>query len=58
MEIFLDSHKTFKQINFHVVGISYAGHFVPRIAIKICNSNLDLNYKGVFIGGSWTEAKS
>ena len=45
-------------INFHVVGISYAGHFVPRIAKKIVNSNLDLNYRGVFIGGSWTEALS
>ncbi|CAK56990.1 unnamed protein product (macronuclear) [Paramecium tetraurelia] len=58
IEIFLDSHKIFKQINFHVVGISYAGHFVPRIATKIANSNLELNFRGVFIGGSWTEALS
>ena len=56
IKIFLDSHKTFEQINFHVIGISYAGHFVPRIATKIADSTLDLNFRGVFIGGSWTEA--
>lgn len=41
-----------------MVGISYAGHFVPRIALKIIESNLNINYKGVFIGGAWTEALS
>lgn len=45
LQIFGEAFPKFKELPFHVMGESYAGHYVPAIAYKIYNENKNFDAK-------------
>lgn len=39
LQLFLTTYKQYKDLDFHVTGESYAGHYVPAIGAKIAAEN-------------------
>ncbi|KAJ2998256.1 hypothetical protein HDV02_004676 [Globomyces sp. JEL0801] len=49
LQLFLQSFKIYKDLPFHAMGESYAGHYVPAIGQRILLSNRNLNQGRVYI---------
>ncbi|KAJ7172762.1 hypothetical protein O6H91_Y542900 [Diphasiastrum complanatum] len=47
--------------DFYLIGESYAGHYIPTLALEVLRNNeiegaLKINFKGFAIGNPWTDA--
>ena len=50
----LDKYPEYKGRSLYLTGVSYAGHFIPQLALYIYNSgNTDINLQGLGIGNPW-----
>lgn len=58
LELFYEAFPQFKQIDFHIAGESYAGHYIPRIAHEIVleHPERSFNLSSVLIGNGITDA--
>ncbi|KAI8825987.1 Alpha/Beta hydrolase protein [Fimicolochytrium jonesii] len=67
LQLFLSKYNKYKDLDFHVTGESYAGHYVPAIGAKIAEENeglkgkgkktekLEIKLKGLAIGNGLTD---
>ncbi|KAI8921860.1 Alpha/Beta hydrolase protein [Powellomyces hirtus] len=66
LQLFLSKYNKYKELDFHVTGESYAGHYVPAIGAKILSENealsstkksnkFEIKLKGLAIGNGLTD---
>ncbi|KAJ3012343.1 hypothetical protein HKX48_006329 [Thoreauomyces humboldtii] len=65
LQLFLSKYDKYADLDFHVTGESYAGHYVPAIAAKIItendaleatsSKNAEIKLKGIAIGNGLTD---
>ena len=55
---FFERHKEYTKNPLYIVGESYAGKYIPNIALRICKSkDKDIQLKGIAIGDGWIKPK-
>jgi len=57
---FFALHPKYQSLSFHILGESYAGHYVPAISSRIIQGNIQnpnnlINLKSSAIGNGWTD---
>ncbi|KAI6659294.1 hypothetical protein LOD99_14965 [Oopsacas minuta] len=54
---FLAKYPKYKKRTFYLAGESYAGHYIPNLALDITKIKLDIDFKGFLVGNPWTYPK-
>lgn len=54
---FLGKYPKYVNRKFYLAGESYAGHYIPHLALKLTKANLSLDFKGFLVGNPWTYPK-
>ena len=54
---FLKKYPKYVNRKFYLAGESYAGHYIPHLALKLTKANLSLDFKGFLVGNPWTYPK-
>lgn len=58
---FFEQYPQYSSNKFYISGESYAGHYVPQLAVAILEgnkvvSNKKINFRGMAVGNAWTDA--
>ncbi|CAK63195.1 unnamed protein product (macronuclear) [Paramecium tetraurelia] len=56
LRVLYNKHTILQRTQLYIMGESFAGHYIPAIAIQILTQKLTIvNFKGVAIGDGWTQ---
>ncbi|WP_411023725.1 S10 family serine carboxypeptidase-like protein, partial [Salmonella sp. s51228] len=57
MEEFYAKYTKFADLDFYIIGESYAGHYVPALSAYLLKSSSSIvkNFKGIAIGNGWVD---
>ncbi|CAD8107256.1 unnamed protein product [Paramecium primaurelia] len=56
LRVLYNKHTILQRTQLYIMGESFAGHYIPAIAVQILTQKLTIvNFKGVAIGDGWTQ---